>query len=224
MKTFFDIFDVNDINHKIWTNFREKFKKNTNEDINENINEDEISIFECVSSDYQNDVTSLVLVKNIPYSATAKEICEFFVSQFGEVKDVSILADDQHGKYYSRGIGIVEFKNKEAFKKAIAKQNIEFKSEEDSETRVLNITQARKNHKYDTAVIHQIPKNSKEEDIINAFKIKKPIKIKIKNERFCSIAYAKFASPSDLNIAIQYNQNFLGNVSMTQINFDDLQI
>ena len=43
---------------------------------------------------------------------------------------------------------------------------------ENSETRVLNISQERKNHKHDTAVIIQIPKNSKEEDMINAFKIK----------------------------------------------------
>lgn len=172
-------------------------------------------------------MTSLAFVENIQFDATAKDIGDYFNSKFGAIKDASIVAEYKNGEYYSRGIGLVEFNDKRSLQNALAKQNTEFKLQGSSETRLLNITQARGNNKYDTAVIDRIPKNSDEKDIINAFKIKKPIKIKIKNERICSYAYAKFASPNDLNIAFQYNEKIiLGNseccVSMTQINFHDL--
>lgn len=222
LKTFYDIFDLNDINQHIWKNLGDRFISNNFSD-----NDYDIKIFEYISGTYKNDVTSLALVTNIPYSATAKDIGDFFNQQFGDIRDARILTESYFNKMYSIGIGLIEFKNTKSLQNAVMKKNIEFTSPYDSETRILNITQARKNNKYDTAVINGIPDNIKEEDIMKAFKQKKPIQVKIVNKRHYITAYAKFSSPNDLNIAIQYNisivlNNSTNDVSMSRINFKDI--
>lgn len=154
-------------------------------------------------------VSTTAFVRNIPYSATAKELCDFFNQQFGEIKDVRILQEKYFGKSYSRGIGFVEFKSPESLQKALTQQNVEFKASDDQQARRLVILQARPKRQHNTAFVKGIPAGTKDDDLINAFNQIKPIQAKIvrqDNERFLGFAFVKFSSPEDLTNALQNNR------------------
>lgn len=154
-------------------------------------------------------VQTTAFVRNIPYSATAKDLGDFFNQQFGDIKDVRILQERYFGKPYSRGIGFVEFKSAESLQKALNQQNVEFKAPNDQNTRRLVILQARPKKQHNTAFVKGIPAGTKDEDLINAFQQVKPIQAKIvrnDNDRFLGFAFVKFGSPEDLNAALQGNR------------------
>ena len=155
-------------------------------------------------------VSTTAFVRNIPYTATAKDLGDFFNQQFGDIKDVRILQERYYGKPYSRGIGFVEFKTAESLQKALSAQNVEFKAPNDSQARRLVILQARPKKQHNTAFVKGIPAGTKDEDLINAFQSVKPVQAKIvrpDNDRFLGFAFVKFASPEDLNNALQNNRN-----------------
>lgn len=151
----------------------------------------------------ESDVNATAFVRNIPYSATAQDLGDFFHQQFGDIKDVRILKERVYGKEYSRGLGFVEFISPESLQKALQAQNVVFQE------RRLTILQARPKRTYpprNTAFVKGIPAGTKDEDLIAAFNGYNPSQAKIirpNNDRFQGFAFVKFTTPEDLQKAIQ---------------------
>ena len=125
------------------------------------------------------NMLTTVIVRNIPFSATAKDLGNFLNEKFGDIKDVRILQERYFGKLYSRGIGFAEFKTQESCKKAISADFVEFKAPDETAPRRLRIFQAIPKKPSYKVFIKGIPQGTTEEDIINAFQPVKPIKVKM---------------------------------------------
>jgi RNA recognition motif-containing protein len=71
-------------------------------------------------SDDQSVNTKKIFVGNLAFTATEKDLSDFF-GQFGEIVEVILLTDRYSGR--SRGMAFVEFTTDEAAKEAIEKGN-----------------------------------------------------------------------------------------------------
>lgn len=172
------------------------------------INDEDYCIIDAnqgISMANENGLTT-VFIRNIPYSATAKDLGDFVSEKFGDIKDARNLQERYFGKSYCRGMGYVEFQTPESCIKALFAQNIEFKAPDELETQNLVIRLAKPKKQHDTTFIKGIPIGTTEEDIVNTFKSVKPIKVKIArydNDGSIGCAYVQFKSEEDLKIAVE---------------------
>ena len=153
----------------------------------------------------QNQPSYTIFVRNIPYSTDGKELAQAFL-QFGEISQSRIISTTFRGQAASRGFGFVDFKNQEAYDKAINnKTPITIKGENGERT--LIVSQARPPRPRDTIFLGNLPETTKEENIREVFKDFNIAQIRIPQPRTPTqarkyFAFVKFTSVDDYNKAI----------------------
>ena len=163
----------------------------------------EIKKDKCVRND---DMT--VFVKNIPYSTTAKELADFMIEKFGEIKDVRILQEKHEGKSYSRGFGFVEFESFESYNKAINMRNIGF------ESRTLTIEKVK--IELETIFLDNLPEGTTDHDIQDALK-------KLNITKIC-LEQRSPSEPAFALVDFKAGQTNLKKIAKMKINFKGSQI
>lgn len=148
-----------------------------------------------------------IFVSNISYKSTQKELREFF-TKFGSVKAARILTERFRGRFVSRGIGFVEFREVAGFESAM-KAYADAKGEGfEFAGRMLRVSQARvpRERKRDAAFIGGVPEGTTIDDIKAAFKDYNPVDAKIirfNSEKLSGFAFVKFATPEEQEKAVK---------------------
>lgn len=143
-----------------------------------------------------------LFVKNIPYQTTREGLKKVF-EKYGPLQMPRILQDRFKGRFYSRGIGFVEFDTVEAFQAAMKdKDNLE------CEGRKLVVNQARQRapRRRDTVFVGGLPEGCTADDLKAAVAKYNPLDAKVVTLTGNSFGFIKMATPEDQEKVVKENK------------------